>query len=117
MASGTRTRTRSRDVQQNLLDAAEAVLAREGLAGVTIRAVAAEAGVAPMGVYNRFGSKDGLIAALVMRSFDLLTEAVCRNDDHLLEILQQIRSVKGVTSAEAFVYLKLRKQTYSWGTA
>ena len=76
MASRTRTRTRSRDVQQNLLDAAEAVLAREGLAGVTIRDVAAEAGVAPMGVYNRFGSKDGLIAALVMRSFDLLTEAV-----------------------------------------
>ena len=72
MASTTRGRTRSRDVQQNLLDAAEAVLAREGLAGVTIREVAAEAGVAPMGVYNRFGSKDGLIGALVMRSFDLL---------------------------------------------
>ncbi|GAA1745855.1 hypothetical protein GCM10009681_16040 [Luedemannella helvata] len=50
-------------------------------------------------------------------SFDLLTEAVCRNDDHLLEILQQVRSVEGVTAAEAFVYLKLRKQTYSWGTA
>ena len=76
MASTTRGRTRSRDVQQNLLDAAEAVLAREGLAGVTIREVAAEAGVAPMGVYNRFGSKDGLIGALVMRSFDLLREAV-----------------------------------------
>lgn len=50
-------------------------------------------------------------------SFDLLTEAVCRNDDHLLQILQQIRSVDGVTAAEAFVYLKLRKQTYTWGTA
>jgi len=75
-AGGSRPRTRSRDVQQNLLDAAEAVLAREGLAGVTIRDVAAEAGVAPMGVYNRFGSKEGLIAALVMRSFDLLREAV-----------------------------------------
>lgn len=70
------TRTRSQDVEQNLLDAAEAVLMREGLAGVTVRAVAAEAGVAPMGVYNRFGSKDGLIDALVMRSFDLLREAV-----------------------------------------
>lgn len=71
-----RTRTPSRDVQQHLLDAAEVVLAREGLAGVTVRDVAAEAGVAPMGVYNRFGNKDGLIAALVMRSFDLLREAV-----------------------------------------
>jgi Lrp/AsnC family transcriptional regulator for asnA, asnC and gidA len=50
-------------------------------------------------------------------SFDLLTEVVCRNDDHLLEMLQKLRSIEGVTSAEAFVYLKLRKQTYSWGTA
>jgi Lrp/AsnC family transcriptional regulator for asnA, asnC and gidA len=50
-------------------------------------------------------------------SFDLLTEVVCRNDSHLLEMLQKLRSIEGVTSAEAFVYLKLRKQTYSWGTA
>ncbi|MFV2085346.1 Lrp/AsnC family transcriptional regulator [Micromonospora sp. LOL_021] len=50
-------------------------------------------------------------------SFDLLTEVVCRNDDHLLEILQRLRSVEGVVSTEAFVYLKLRKQTYTWGTA
>jgi Lrp/AsnC family transcriptional regulator for asnA, asnC and gidA len=50
-------------------------------------------------------------------SFDVLTEVVCRNDDHLLEMLQKLRSIEGVTSAEAFVYLKLRKQTYSWGTA
>jgi AcrR family transcriptional regulator len=71
-----RGRTRSADVEQALLEAAETVLAREGLGGVTVRAVAAEAGVAPMGVYNRFGSKDGLIAALVMRSFDLLRDAV-----------------------------------------
>ena len=50
-------------------------------------------------------------------SFDLMTEVVCRNDDHLLEVLQHIRSVDGVESTEAFVYLKLCKQTYSWGTA
>ncbi|MEH1015639.1 Lrp/AsnC family transcriptional regulator [Micromonospora sp. CPCC 206060] len=50
-------------------------------------------------------------------SFDLLTEVVCRNDDHLLEILQRLRGVPGVLSTEAFVYLKLRKQTYTWGTA
>lgn len=49
-------------------------------------------------------------------SFDLITEVVARNDDHLLEILKKIRAVPGVTTTEAFVYLKLRKQTYSWGT-
>lgn len=50
-------------------------------------------------------------------SFDLLAEVVCRNDEHLLEILQKLRGVAGVLATEAFVYLKLRKQTYSWGTA
>jgi Lrp/AsnC family transcriptional regulator for asnA, asnC and gidA len=49
-------------------------------------------------------------------SFDLIAEVVARNDDHLLEILKKIRAVPGVTTTEAFVYLKLRKQTYSWGT-
>jgi Lrp/AsnC family transcriptional regulator, regulator for asnA, asnC and gidA len=49
-------------------------------------------------------------------SFDLLTEVVCEDDDHLLEILSRVRRVPTVTSTETFVYLKLRKQTYSWGT-
>lgn len=49
-------------------------------------------------------------------SFDLLLEVVCEDDDHLLEILSQIRGVPAVTSTETFVYLKLAKQTYSWGT-
>jgi len=51
-------------------------------------------------------------------SFDLLAEVVCRNDDHLLEVLnKRIRRIPGVRDTETFVYLKLRKQTYSWGTA
>ena len=49
-------------------------------------------------------------------SFDLLIEVVCEDDDHLLEILSRVRAVPSVTSTETFVYLKLRKQTYSWGT-
>src|SRR5690348_803906 len=49
-------------------------------------------------------------------SFDLLAEVVCEDDDHLLEILSRVRAVPAVTGTETFVYLKLRKQTYSWGT-
>src|SRR6202158_3655373 len=49
-------------------------------------------------------------------SFDLLVEVVCEDDSHLLEILSRVRGVPGVTSTETFVYLKLRKQTYGWGT-
>ena len=49
-------------------------------------------------------------------SFDLLLEVVCEDDDHLLDILSRVRGVPSVTSTETFVYLELRKQTYSWGT-
>lgn len=49
--------------------------------------------------------------------FDILAEVVAEDDDHLLEVVNtHIRSVPGVLRAEAFVYLKLRKQIYSWGT-
>jgi Lrp/AsnC family transcriptional regulator, regulator for asnA, asnC and gidA len=49
-------------------------------------------------------------------SFDILVELVCESDDQMLEMLNRIRSVPTVTSTESFVYLKLRKQTYTWGT-
>jgi Lrp/AsnC family transcriptional regulator for asnA, asnC and gidA len=50
-------------------------------------------------------------------SFDLLIEIVCEDDDHLLETInKRIRTLPGVRSTESFVYLKLRKQTYTWGT-
>ena len=74
-------RTPSRDVEQALVDAAERVLVRDGLPGVTVRAVATEAGVAPMGVYNRFGNKDGLVAAVLVRGFDGLRAAVVQDTD------------------------------------
>ena len=72
--TAVRARTPSQVVESALVDAAERVLVRDGLDGLTVRAVAAEAGVAPMGVYSRFGSKDGLVQAVVIRAFDLLRE-------------------------------------------
>ena len=50
-------------------------------------------------------------------SFDILAEVVCADDDHLLRVVSdQIRVIPGVRSTETFVYLKLSKQTYTWGT-
>lgn len=74
-------RTRSVALERALVDAAERVLMRDGLPAVTVRAVAAEAGAAPMGVYNRFGSKEGLVAAVLMRGFEGLRAAVCEDTD------------------------------------
>jgi Lrp/AsnC family transcriptional regulator for asnA, asnC and gidA len=49
-------------------------------------------------------------------SYDLLVEVVCESDEALLHVLSnKIRTIPGVESTETFMYLKLRKQTYSWG--
>ena len=50
-------------------------------------------------------------------SFDSLVEVVCEDDDHLLELVsRRIRVIPGVRATESFLYLKLRKQIYTWGT-
>jgi AcrR family transcriptional regulator len=74
--SGRRSRTPSANVERELVAAAEAVLVRDGPGGVTVRAVAAEAGIAPMGVYNRLGGKEGLVDALLIMGFDRLRASV-----------------------------------------
>jgi Lrp/AsnC family transcriptional regulator for asnA, asnC and gidA len=54
---------------------------------------------------------------LTAGSFDILAEIVCENDDDLIELLnKRIRAIPGVQSTETFVYLKLQKQFYNWGT-
>jgi Lrp/AsnC family transcriptional regulator for asnA, asnC and gidA len=50
-------------------------------------------------------------------AFDVLAEVVCEDDDQLLRLLNDaIRTIPGVRSTETFLYLKLAKQTYTWGT-
>lgn len=50
-------------------------------------------------------------------SLDILAEVVCEDDSHLLELLtSRIRTLPGVIQTETFVYLKLNKQLYNWGT-
>ena len=54
---------------------------------------------------------------LTAGSFDILAEVVCEDDDDLIELLNhRIRGIEGVQSTETFVYLRLHKQFYNWGT-
>jgi Lrp/AsnC family transcriptional regulator for asnA, asnC and gidA len=54
---------------------------------------------------------------LTAGSFDILVEVVCENDDDLIALLNsKIRTLPGVISTETFVYLRLHKQFYNWGT-
>jgi Lrp/AsnC family transcriptional regulator, regulator for asnA, asnC and gidA len=52
---------------------------------------------------------------LTAGSFDILAEVVAADDEGLLELIRRIRAVPGVRSTESFIYLKLAKQTFSWG--
>jgi AcrR family transcriptional regulator len=63
-------------MEAGLLDAASELLEREGPDALSIRRIAAGAGVAPMGVYNHFASKSGIIEALFIQGFIRLGEAM-----------------------------------------
>jgi AcrR family transcriptional regulator len=54
-------------VREKLLDAADAVVVRQGIANLTLEAVAAEAGVSKGGLLHHFPTKNRLVEALVSR--------------------------------------------------
>ena len=54
---------------------------------------------------------------IVAGKYDILAECVTEDDNQLLDVVnRQIRTMSGVLSTETFIYLDLRKQTYTWGT-
>jgi Lrp/AsnC family transcriptional regulator for asnA, asnC and gidA len=91
-------------------DPLELGFARQAMIGIRVRGPLEE-------VADRLSALEEIDYVVVTAgSFDLLVEAVCESDDHLLELIsQKIRTVPGVESTETFMYLELKKQTYSWG--
>ncbi len=76
---------------------------------------------------NVEGELDPVVAALeniseveylviVAGSVDVLVEVICEDDDHLMEVLSGLRRIPGVTRTETYVYLKLHRELYDWGT-
>jgi Lrp/AsnC family transcriptional regulator for asnA, asnC and gidA len=50
-------------------------------------------------------------------AYDLLIETVCEDNEALLTFLaDRLRRIDGVRDTETFVYLRMVKQTYQWGT-
>ena len=50
-------------------------------------------------------------------TYDLLIETVCEDNEALLRFLtERLRALDGVRETETFVYLRMVKQTYQWGT-
>lgn len=91
-------------------DPLELGFARQAMIGVRVRGSLEE-------VADRLAEIEEVdYVVITAGSFDVLVEVVCTSDDHLLALVsEQIRALPGVESTETFMYLKLRKQTYSWG--
>ncbi|TME83497.1 MAG: Lrp/AsnC family transcriptional regulator [Chloroflexi bacterium] len=50
-------------------------------------------------------------------SYDILIETVSEDNEALLRFLaERLRAIDGVRETETFVYLRMVKQTYQWGT-
>lgn len=50
-------------------------------------------------------------------TYDVLIEVVCEDNAALLDFLaEKLRAIEGVRDTETFVYLRMVKQTYQWGT-
>jgi len=69
-------------------------------------------------VADRLAAVDDIdYVVMVAGEYDILVELVCEDEDRLLELLNGvIRTIPGVRDTETFMYLKLKKQTYTWGT-
>jgi AcrR family transcriptional regulator len=70
--------------ERDILEAASRILSAEGAAALTVRRIAAEAGCSTMGIYSRFGGKDGVVDALFAEGFEMLCadmQAVAPTDD------------------------------------
>jgi len=92
MLSRTLGRPREHDQKTRLalLAAAERQIASGGPGAVSVRSVATEAGTTTRAVYALFGSKEGLLQALAVRAFEILSEhvdAVPLTDDPLHDLL------------------------------
>lgn len=63
------------DNRERILEAANAIFSECGLEGLSVRAIAARAGLSTIGVYSHFKGKPGIIAALLIDGFVRLGEA------------------------------------------
>src|SRR5688572_20963460 len=66
------TRRSADEAQRVILDAAEQRLAQVGPAGLRLQEVAADAGIAHPTILHHFGSREGLIHAVVQRALGAL---------------------------------------------
>jgi AcrR family transcriptional regulator len=102
-----RTRTPSAGMEGALLTSASDILESEGPDGLSVRRIAAAAGVAPMGVYNHFESKFGIVEALFVQGFERLgaeMAAMAQIDDPAAALREGARRYRALALAHPMAY-------------
>lgn len=81
--------------REAVLDAAERLMAEKGYEAATVSALVDEAGIPPSSIYHYFGSKEGVLLAVMERGADRFFQALPRIDqrigsqaDHLRQLVQ-----------------------------
>ncbi len=58
---------------------------------------------------------DSVYVVMTAGRFDLIAEVVCRDQATFVDLTNEFRSMRGVSSVELLPYLGIVKQTYDWG--
>ena len=82
--------------RQRILDSARAILVRDGMAGLSMRRLAAECGLAVKTLYNLWGDRAGILRGLVDQAMDRMDLALER-EAPLADPLERCRAVVTVT--------------------
>ena len=91
-----------------ILEAASQILSAEGAAALTVRRIASEAGCSTMGIYSRFGGKDGVVDALYVEGFQFLCSGMGelpRTDDPVDDLRRCELRYREIALAHATHYM------------
>ncbi|RDI30367.1 TetR family transcriptional regulator [Rhodococcus sp. AG1013] len=98
----TRRRLTSKQAEtvSRLTRCAVEVLRENGFAGLTVRLVAAQTGVAPATAYTYFSSKEHLVAEVFWRRLSAMSSDHAPSDDRTTRVVEVLRSVALLVSDE-----------------
>lgn len=102
-----RKRRHDDELRQRLLDVAGERLARYGLDGLSLRALAAAAGTSTAAVYSLFGGKPGLLLAVHERAFQRFgraQDAVRVSDDPVEDLVRLGLAYRASALADPYGY-------------
>jgi AcrR family transcriptional regulator len=100
---------RTRDDQgRRILEAASELLSKEGASALSVRRIAAAAGCSTMGLYSRFGGKDGVVDELYAEGFERLVDAMKANvptDDPVADLRRGATCYRDTALANSTHYM------------